>query len=126
MKETMYFIFYDTAHRPLYNIVIGGDGTIPLDHIFDRVFYGESLLTGIRTDANRFNEAALQARNVLGQVIKHYDTGGLIDTPDYDFKGQPLATTRKLFKKYKEVANWIDPKLAIRFRARNRIYIVHN
>ncbi len=103
--------FYDIAQRPTYSKVIGGDGNTPLDHIFDRVFYGESLLTGIRTDANRFNEAALQARNILGQVIKHYDTGGLIDTPDYDFKGQPLATTQKLFKKYKEVANWIDINL---------------
>lgn len=102
---------YDVAQRPIHSKVIGGDGTTPLDHIFDRVIYGESLLTGIRTDGNRFNEIALQARNVLGQAIQHYDTGGLVDTPDYDFKGQPLATTRKLFKKYKEVANWIDGNL---------------
>jgi RHS repeat-associated protein len=104
--------FYDIAQRPTHSIVIGGDGTTPLDNIFDRVIYGESLLSGIRTDADRFNEATLQARNILGQVIEHYDTGGLIDTPDYDFKGQPLATTRKLFSKYKEVANWMDVNLA--------------
>jgi RHS repeat-associated protein len=109
--------FYDTAHRPTHSKVIGGDrkkadgSDDPLDNIFDRVFYGESLLTGIRTDSNRFNETALQARNVLGQVIQHYDTGGLMDTPNYDFKGQPLETTRKLFQKYKEVANWKDPNL---------------
>lgn len=103
--------YYDIAQRPTHSKVIGGDGPTPLDHIFDRVIYGESLLTGTRTDANRFNEATLQARNILGQVIEHYDTGGLVDTPDYDFKGQPLATTRKLFKKYKEVANWIDSNL---------------
>jgi RHS repeat-associated protein len=105
--------FYDIAQRPTHSKVIGGDGTTPLDNIFDRVIYGESLLTGIRTDANRFNEAALQAKNILGQVIQHYDTGGLVDTPNYDFKGQPLATTRKLFSKYKEVANWTDSNLAI-------------
>ncbi|NOU20146.1 MAG: insecticidal toxin complex protein [Bacteroidales bacterium] len=109
--------FYDTAHRPTYSKVIGGDrkkadgSDDPLDNIFDRIIYGESLLTGLRTNVNRFNEATLQSRNILGQVIQHYDTGGLIDTPDYDFKGQPLATTRKLFKKYKEVANWIDANL---------------
>ena len=40
-----------------------------------------------------------------------YDTGGLIDTPLYDFKGQPVSTTRRLFKKYKEVANWTDANL---------------
>jgi RHS repeat-associated protein len=100
--------FYDSAHRPTYSKVIGGDGSTPLDHIFGRAIYGESLLTGIRTEANTFNEAALQNSNVLGKVIQQYDTGGLIDTPEYDFKGQPLATTRKLFAKYKEVANWTD------------------
>lgn len=103
--------FYDIAQRPIHSKVIGGDGSTPLDNIFDRVVYGESLLTGTRTEANRFNEAALQARNVLGQVIFHYDTGGVVETPDYDFKRQPLATTRKLFRKYKEVANWIDANL---------------
>lgn len=104
--------FYDIAQRPTHSKVIGGDGSTPLDNIFDRVIYGESLLTGFRTDANRFNEVVLQGRNILGQAIQHYDTGGLADTPNYDFKGQPLSSTRKLFKRYKEVANWIDQNLA--------------
>lgn len=110
--------FYDIAQRPTLSKVIEGDrkkqddSEDPLDHIFDRVIYGESLITGIRTDANRFNEVDLQARNILGQVIQHYDTGGLVELPEYDFKGQPLATTRKLFGKYKEVANWLDVNLS--------------
>ncbi|MFI0429208.1 SpvB/TcaC N-terminal domain-containing protein [Mariniflexile sp. HMF6888] len=105
--------FYDNAHRPTHSIVLGGDrkkadGTDdPLNHIFDRIIYGESLLT-----SNRSNEVAIQTHNILGQVIQQYDTGGLVDTPDYDFKGQPLKTTRKLFRKYKEVANWIDANLS--------------
>ena len=109
--------FYDIAQRPTHSKVIGGDrkkaddSEDPLDNIFDKVIYGESLLTGDRTDSNRFNEVALQERNILGQVIQHYDTGGLIDTPVYDFKGQPPSTTRKLFSKYKEVANWVDANL---------------
>ncbi len=98
---------YDIAQRPIQSKVIGSDGTTPLDNLYERIVYGESLLTGVRTNANRFNESNLQDKNILGKVIQHYDTGGLIDTPDYDFKGQPLSTTRKLFKKYKEVANWI-------------------
>lgn len=103
--------FYDIAQRPTHSKILGGDGSSPLDNIFDRVVYGESLLSDIRTDANRFNEVSLQAKNILGQVVEHYDTGGLVETPDYDFKGEPLATTRKLFRKYKEVANWIDVNL---------------
>lgn len=98
--------FYDTLQRPTHSLVIGGDGPTSLNHIFDRVIYGESLLI-----ENRSNEEALQSRNILGQVTQHYDTGGLIDTPYFDFKGQPLFTTRRLFKKYKEVANWIDANL---------------
>ncbi len=99
--------FYDIAQRPTHSKVIGGDGIAPLDHVFERVIYGESLLT-----PNRSNEATLQGKNVLGQVIKHFDTGGLIDTPEYDFKGQPVSVNRKLFKKYKEVTNWKDANLA--------------
>ena len=103
--------FYDSAQRPTHSKIIGGDGPTLLDHIFEKIVYGESLLTGTRTDVNRFNEVALQARNILGQAIQHHDTGGLIESPDYDFKGQPLATNRKLFRKYKEVANWMDSNL---------------
>lgn len=105
--------FYDVAHRPLHSKVIDGDGTSPMNHIFDRFIYGESLLSGTRTDTDRFNESSLQVLNVLGQVIQHYDTGGLVNTPSYDFKGQPKTTNRKLFKNYKETANWIDANLNI-------------
>lgn len=100
--------FYDILLRPSHSKVVGGDGVTTLDHIFDRVIYGEGLLL-----PDRSNETALQARNILGWVIQHYDTGGLIDMPDYNFKGQPIATTRKLFIKYKEVANWTDANLAM-------------
>ena len=121
--------FYDQAHRPDYSKVLGGDrkktdgSNDPLDHIFERIIYGESLLTGKRDDANRQNEKTLQNRNVLGQVIQHYDTGGLVNTPDYDFKGQPLATTRKLFKKYKDVANWQEANLAADLEADDFIFV---
>lgn len=103
--------FYDIAHRPTHNKVMGGDGDTKLNCIFDKVIYGESLLTGNRTETDRFNEADLQTNNILGQVVAHYDTGGMLESPHFDFKGQPIATTRKLFKKYKEVANWTDSNL---------------
>ncbi|MGV8094282.1 MAG: SpvB/TcaC N-terminal domain-containing protein [Mangrovibacterium sp.] len=98
--------FYDSLQRPTQTKVLGGDGPQPLDHIVGRVIYGESLLL-----PDRSNEAGLQSRNMLGQAIQQYDTGGLIDTPDYDFKGHALAVTRKLFKKYKEVPDWTDANL---------------
>jgi len=98
--------FYDTAHRPLISKIIGGDSVVPLDNIFDRVIYGEDLLL-----PNRTNEAALQLTNILGKPLKHFDTGGVILTPEYNFKGQPSLTTRNLFKDYKSVANWTDANL---------------
>lgn len=90
--------FYDTLHRPTQSQVIGGDGDTPLNHIFDRIFYGES-------------EPDPELKNLRGQVVKHYDTGGVIETPEYDFKGQPISSTRKLFKNYKGIPNWIDANL---------------
>ena len=104
--------FYDILQRPTQSKVLGGDGPLPLDNIFDRVIYGESRLL-----PDRSNEAILQARNILGQPIQQYDTGGVIDTPDYDFKGQPSSTTRRLFRKYKEIANWTDANLTLDLEA---------
>lgn len=92
--------FYDILHRPTHSKVLGGDSDTPLDHVFDRLFYGEP-------------EPNPELKNLRGQVSKHYDTGGLIETPEYDFKGQPLSTTRKLLKNFKGVANWIDANLTL-------------
>lgn len=90
--------FYDTLHRPTQSRVIGGDGGVVLNHIFERIFYGE-------------DEPAPESKNLRGQIVKHYDTGGVILLPEYDFKGQATSTIRKLFKHYKEVVNWVDANL---------------
>uniref|UniRef100_UPI000B36303F SpvB/TcaC N-terminal domain-containing protein n=1 Tax=Crenothrix polyspora TaxID=360316 RepID=UPI000B36303F len=90
--------FYDILHRPIHSKVIGGDGGTVFNHIFERIFYGE-------------DEPDPESKNLRGRIVKHYDTGGLIHTPAYDFKGNPPATTRKLFKDYKGVANWLDANL---------------
>lgn len=104
--------FYDILRRPTQSKVLGGDGSTPLDNIFDRIFYGEA-------DPNP------ELKNLRGQVVKHYDTGGLIETPEYDFKGQPKSTMRKLFKNYKGVANWIgiDANLAADLEAESFTFI---
>ncbi|NMH88794.1 SpvB/TcaC N-terminal domain-containing protein [Flavivirga algicola] len=101
--------FYDIMSRPTYSKVIntvGNSGDSLLNNIFNRIIYGENLLT-----EDRSNETELQARNVLGKVVQHYDTAGLLDTPEYDFKGQPRFTTRKLFSKYKETVDWTQANL---------------
>ncbi len=90
--------FYDVLQRPTMAKVVGGDGESPLDHIFDRSLYGES-------------QNKPKTKNLRGRIFKHYDTGGLVQIPEYDFAGKPISTTRKLFSKYKEVANWVDANL---------------
>jgi RHS repeat-associated protein len=90
--------YYDILHRPLHSIVTGGAGEPLLHHIFDRKVYGET-------------EAEPERKNLRGKVVRQYDTGGLIDTPEYDFKGQPLSVTRKLFRHYRSIANWRDENL---------------
>ncbi len=102
--------FYDILHRPTQSKVIGGDGDVPLNNVFDRVFYGET-------------EAHPELKNLRGQVLKHYDTGGVIETPEYDFKGQPISTTRKLFKNYKSVVNWVDANLTSDLEAHSYTFI---
>ncbi|PZR19425.1 MAG: insecticidal toxin complex protein, partial [Flavobacterium psychrophilum] len=98
--------FYDIKQRPVLSKVFDGEGPGMLNHIYNRVVYGEDLLL-----PDRSNEAALQSKNVLGQIIRHYDTGGLLETNEFDFKSNPLATTRRMFKKYKEVPDWTDTNL---------------
>lgn len=87
--------FYDELHRPERSKVLGGDGNTPLDHIFDRIVYGE-------------RELNPELNNLRGKIVRHYDTGGLIETPKYDFKGLPEFTKRKLYKYYKTVTNWVN------------------
>lgn len=88
------FIYaYDKLHRPIESWVKGGDGNSPLNHLFDKIIYGEKV-------------SSAETKNLRGQVYQHYDTGGLLEMPTYDFSGKPEIISRRLYKKYKEVANW--------------------
>ncbi len=89
---------YDALHRPSESTIIGGDGATALSHVFEKIEYGESQPTP-------------ESKNLRGQIFRHYDTGGRLEMPEYDFKGQPTETRRRLFSKYKEVANWVAGNL---------------
>jgi RHS repeat-associated protein len=90
---------YDLLGRPTESRVIGGDGPVPLDNIYDRVFYGEAVPNA-------------KAKNLRGQIVQYYDTGGLAEITEYDFKGNPLGNHRQLFGDYKSVPDWTDANLA--------------
>ncbi|WKA60352.1 SpvB/TcaC N-terminal domain-containing protein [Planococcus shenhongbingii] len=92
--------FYDTLHRLTASKVIGGDRNTPLDHIVERIFYGEL-------------EDKPELKNLRGKPIKHYDTAGVLVMSEYDYTGEPKSTTRRLFKDYKSITNWIDANLEV-------------
>lgn len=89
---------YDKLNRPTTIRVTGGDGANPLDNIISNIIYGES-------------QPLPENKNLRGQVFRNYDTGGLLETPAYDFAGEPQSVKRTLFKNYKSVVNWIDANL---------------
>ncbi|MGD2084944.1 MAG: SpvB/TcaC N-terminal domain-containing protein [Candidatus Aminicenantes bacterium] len=82
---------YDELHRPI-EIHVEGNG---LDHVVQRREYGEG-------------EAEAKDKNLKGQMIRHYDQAGIVENLLFDFKGQPLHSTRKLRSTYKEEVNWED------------------
>ncbi|HEU4497436.1 MAG TPA: SpvB/TcaC N-terminal domain-containing protein, partial [Flavobacterium sp.] len=84
---------YDSLHRPLTVTVKGGDGISPLNNIVEFFVYGEG-------------QANAKLLNIRGKLFRHYDTGGLEETPEYDFKGQALSTRRMLAADYKTVVDW--------------------
>jgi RHS repeat-associated protein len=94
---------YDIMHRLVSERVTGGDGPVPLDNLYGKIVYGESLLSPGRT-----NETALQAANLLGKPVRQYDTAGLTEITRYNFHGHPETSFRRLLSKYREVPNWDD------------------
>src|SRR5690606_15658898 len=59
--------------------------------------YGESLA----------DVEAAKARNLRGQVYRHYDPSGLITNEFFDFKGNLLVVTRQLASAYADsIIHW--------------------
>lgn len=118
---------YDALHRPTGSFVIAtGDTTLngtsrnptlPPDKPaqFEKIIYGEDLA----------NDKKL---NLRGKPYQHKDTAGVITTDGYDFKGNPVSSTRQLIKDYKSTPDWsqsptLEPEIftsSSRFDALNR------
>ena len=47
-----------------------------------------------------------QSTNLRGKPYKHFDTAGVVTIEGYDFKGNPLRSTRQLIKDYKITPDW--------------------
>jgi RHS repeat-associated protein len=113
-------IAYDALHRPVGSFVKGAD---PLDASriiqFEKVIYGDTPTNGL-SDTPADDQT--RRLNLRGKVYKHHDTAGLvisvgrnaaIGTDEaFDFKGNPLRSTRQLVKDHKATPDWSqDPVL---------------
>lgn len=91
---------YDELQRPKQSIVRGGDGDSVLDHVFEKIEYGDKF--GM-SDEEREQS---QTRNCIGAVTQQYDGAGIVTNELYDFKGNLLKSSRQLAKQYKKTLNW--------------------
>ena len=91
---------YDALRRPLESRVMGGDGPAPLDHVFEKIVYGEGQSLEDKSDKDL---------NLRGKVFRHYDTAGRLQFGPYDFKGNPLREERRFALDYKRTPDWGAP-----------------
>jgi RHS repeat-associated protein len=82
---------YDALRRPVRTYVAGpGITGVALQ---GRIEYGESA-------------ADPEARNLRTQVARQFDGAGVAASPAYDFKGNPLGSTRQFAIEYTDVIDW--------------------
>src|SRR5262249_35232984 len=98
-------IEYDVLRRPVRSFVRGADPDNSSKEIcVEATIYGDAL-------AN-----APAALNLRGRPLLHCDTAGVVIAADrnpqtgqdeaFDFKGNPLRTTRRLAREYKKTVDW--------------------
>jgi RHS repeat-associated protein len=89
---------YDALRRPQNHYVLGTTAdsdqrTTAAEVLHEKTVYGESQSGGA-------------ARNLLTRVYQQYDAAGYVTNAGYDFKGNPLQTTRTLLADYKNLPDW--------------------
>lgn len=92
-RRHLFSFSYDVLHRPVAKQVQGGDGPTPLNHTYERIFYGETLP----------NAEALRLR---GKPVLSFDTSGHSAVNAFDFKGNPLETSRHLLASRSATPDW--------------------
>ena len=90
-KGALTLAAFDRLHRPFRLWARDGDSgaTVTLRR---RIDYGDAG----DADQDGAARAEARARNLLGRVVRSYDEAGLAASGGYDFKGNPLQTTRQV------------------------------
>jgi RHS repeat-associated protein len=103
-RNHVFYFEYDILHRPIIKKVEGGDGALPLDNVYEKIIYGENLPND-------------KADNLRTKPVIVYDTAGKVETTRFDFKGNPLNTSRTFTQAYKEVVDWAGANPDLKFEA---------
>jgi RHS repeat-associated protein len=89
-------IEYESLRRPLRSFVIGANPSDPNQELLtERMVYGEQ-------------HPEDELRNLRGNLYLTLDQAGAATTESHDFKGNPLRTSRRIAKQYKEAMDWRD------------------
>ena len=94
---------YDALRRPTQGFVEGTDAERSDPHtlgdgiLYEKLVYGESYPGG---------KTAAAAQNLLNRPWKQFDAAGMVTSESYDFKGNPLHSSRRLVKDYKTAPDW--------------------
>ncbi|CAN5844879.1 hypothetical protein BH18ACI4_BH18ACI4_08570 [soil metagenome] len=95
-ENRIFFTRYDALHRPLGNSLTINGGVAQSIERFEYV------------DAKENGDiAGSKAKNLCGQLRKHFDSGGLNQVERLDFKNNPLEVRRQLARDFKaQVIGW--------------------
>jgi RHS repeat-associated protein len=108
---------YDALRRPVEQTVRGTTAdsdprTLNRDILVDKIEYGEP-----SPNATPAEEAEAQRLNLRTRIYQHFDSAGVATnsrldangnpTEAYDFKGNPLHSTRRLVSDYTAIPDWL-------------------
>jgi len=89
-EDRLYFTKYDGLHRPVERWLSIDRGAPAM---IERFEYADWRMPD---DSPTPNLAALQAANLVGGLVSHYEASGLLETISRDFKGNTLEARRRL------------------------------
>jgi RHS repeat-associated protein len=85
---------YDQLRRPVRSFVTGAKPSdLSQELLTERIVYGEQ-------------HPEDELRNLRGKLYLQLDQAGVTRTESYDFKGNPLRTSREIAKQYKQAVDW--------------------
>jgi RHS repeat-associated protein len=81
---------YDPLRRPAALSVRFGNGA---EQLAEQAEFGES-------------QPDPESRNLRGRILRQFDEAGVVTTPEYDFKGNLLRSSRQMLADYRTTPDW--------------------